>query len=78
MKSFLILLGIVLLLPALVLFLMFAMSGGSDCAVSAEECEKISAGFGIGVLFFVGLSVASFWKATAVGRSTDRSTKLDD
>jgi FtsH-binding integral membrane protein len=77
-KTLLILLGVVLLLAALLLFGLFAMSGGSDCAVSAEECERISAAFGIAALVFVGLSVASFWKAAVAGRSTGGANKLED
>ena len=66
------LVGAVSLLIALILFFLFAMSGGSgDCAVSQQECRTISGSFGFGALVFAVLTLLSFWKAMRT-RSTKR------
>jgi hypothetical protein len=76
-RALLNLLGLIFLLPALILFTLYAMSGGSDCAVSADDCKKISAALGFAALLFVALSVASFWKASAGGKSNDSTNELE-
>jgi hypothetical protein len=70
------LLGILSLLLAPVFFLLFAMSGGSDCAGPAEECERISATFGFTALFFFILAGFSFWKV--FGSANANSSKSDE
>jgi heme/copper-type cytochrome/quinol oxidase subunit 2 len=71
-------LGILALALALIFFGLYAMSGGSDCAVTAEECEAISRMLGFAALFFAGVSAFSIWRVFKHRRSAKAGDEAGD